>query len=136
MESNRHRGAIGQAKSHAYLGIYVDYASFLLGHAKATMGYSADSGIDRSSEDAHFHLNVAMPLLAFLTIDLYNVIELNLIIVATFKINNGLYLWSSLASTNGIAVYSIGFLLLKSLGLGDNGILFVTLIVVGWVTMV
>ncbi|KAJ2905462.1 hypothetical protein MKZ38_005338 [Zalerion maritima] len=99
------------------------------------MGYTADTGIGRGDSQGGLDLTVAMPVLAFLAIALYNVIELNFIIFATFKSKAGLYFWSFLTSTNGIALYSVGFML-KGLKLSDNAMLFVTLIVIGWCTMV
>jgi len=71
----------------------------------------------------------------FLALALYNVIELTFIIFFTFRKWSGLYFWSFVVSTSGIALYSIGFLL-KQLKLSNEWILFVTLISVGWCTMV
>lgn len=71
----------------------------------------------------------------FSCIALYNFLELNAIIFTTFKRRSGLYFWSFLTSTNGIAPYAIGFLL-KNLRLSPSRYIDVTLIVIGWVCMV
>ncbi|KAF4445912.1 hypothetical protein F53441_10383 [Fusarium austroafricanum] len=74
-------------------------------------------------------------VLVFLAISLYNVIELNFIIFGTFKRHSGLYFWSFLISTWGIAVYCAGFLI-KYYGSSALGYLASTLISFGWVAMV
>jgi hypothetical protein len=71
----------------------------------------------------------------FIAIALYNVGELFFIIFATFKKRRGLYFWSFLVSTCGIGLYSIGFLL-KDMPLSSQSIFYVTLIVIGWSSMV
>jgi hypothetical protein len=71
----------------------------------------------------------------FIAIALYNVAELFFIIFATFKKRRGLYFWSFLVSTCGIGLYSIGFLL-KDMSLSSQSIFYVTLIVIGWSSMV
>ncbi|CAM1502627.1 Fc.00g074030.m01.CDS01 [Cosmosporella sp. VM-42] len=76
-----------------------------------------------------------IPILVFMSISLYNVLELNVLILATFKKRQGLYFWSFLAATNGIAPHTIGFLL-KNIVFLDNFILNITLVSVGWVMMV
>ena len=77
----------------------------------------------------------AIVIACFISLALYNVIELAFIIFATFKQRRGLYFWSFVTSTAGIGVYSVGFLL-KHLRLSDISVLFVTLIVIGWTCMV
>lgn len=72
---------------------------------------------------------------AFLSIALYNFFELNTIVYTTFKRRSGLYFWSFLISTNGIAPYAIGFLL-KDLDLSPSVYIDISLIIVGWVCMV
>ncbi|ETS80885.1 hypothetical protein PFICI_08414 [Pestalotiopsis fici W106-1] len=72
---------------------------------------------------------------AFLSIALYNFFELNTIIYTTFKRRSGLYFWSFLISTNGVAPYAIGFLL-KDLDLSPSVYIDISLIIVGWVCMV
>lgn len=73
---------------------------------------------------------------SFLSIALYNVLELTFILFLTFKRRSGLYFWSFLAATSGIAIYSIGFIL-KDFNLATSiPSFYVTLIVVGWCMMV
>ena len=91
----------------------------------------ADSGI---SKDSTATWPAMFAIIVFISIALYNVIELNFIILATFKKRRGLYFWSFLAATWGIAVYAIGFLM-KDIQVGSN-VLYVTLIVAGWCSMV
>jgi len=79
--------------------------------------------------------NTLFVVVAFCSIALYNFIELNTIIFTTFKRRSGLYFWSFLISTNGIAPYAIGFLL-KDLRLSPSQYLDLTLIIIGWVCLV
>lgn len=74
-------------------------------------------------------------ILVFLSISLYNFVELNFIIFMTFKTRHGLYFVSFLVANCGIALYAIGFIL-KTLKLNTVNWLFVTLIAVGWCMMV
>ncbi|PYH29955.1 uncharacterized protein BO87DRAFT_446684 [Aspergillus neoniger CBS 115656] len=80
---------------------------------------------------------VTYVITSFLSIALYNVVELTFILLLTFKRRKGLYFWSFVVATWGIAIYSIGFIL-KDFNLVDNAIsyFYVTLIVVGWCAMV
>lgn len=71
----------------------------------------------------------------FLTVAFYNVIELNVIIYSSFPRRTGLYFWSFVIATWGIAVYSVGFLT-KDLSVIRNGFVYGTFIVVGWTCMV
>ncbi|KAM0424521.1 hypothetical protein ACHAPT_010236 [Fusarium lateritium] len=73
----------------------------------------------------------AIVVAVFLGIAIYNFIELNFIILATFKRKEGLYFWSFIVATWGIPPYSIGFLL-KNFVPNTNSYIYVTLIVVGW----
>ena len=61
-------------------------------------------------------------------------VEINITIFLTFKRRNGLYFWSLLLSSWGIALHAMGFIL-KFL-VGANWILACTIIDVGWVPMV
>ncbi len=61
--------------------------------------------------------------------------ELTLITFTTFRRWRGLYFWSFLVATWGIAVYSLGFLM-KDTGLSTQFVLYVTFIEVGWCSMV
>ncbi|PLN84728.1 hypothetical protein BDW42DRAFT_191338 [Aspergillus taichungensis] len=73
---------------------------------------------------------------AFVSISLYNVLELTFLLLITFKHRSGLYFWSFFVSTWGTALYAIGFLL-RDFNMSSNlSYLFMTLIVIGWVAMV
>ncbi|KAK3936493.1 hypothetical protein QBC46DRAFT_321435 [Diplogelasinospora grovesii] len=92
----------------------------------------SDNGI---SNDSELTSTTTILISIFAAIAVYNVVELIFIIFATFKRRGGLYFWSFMVATWGIAVYSIG-LLTKFLQLSTNNVLYVTLIVVGWCSMV
>ncbi|KAF4974098.1 hypothetical protein FZEAL_8971 [Fusarium zealandicum] len=93
------------------------------------MGYSGgDSAAERATP-------ITIPIAVFMAISLYNVLELNVVILTTFKKRRSLYFWSFVAATNGIAPHTIGFLL-KNLVFSGDFILYITLISVGWVMMV
>lgn len=83
----------------------------------------------------HVSLAIVMTMGAFFTISLYNVIELNFIIFSTFKRRSGLYFWSFIVGTWGIAPHSIGFIL-KFFDLTSIWPLPVALVGVGFVGMV
>lgn len=74
-------------------------------------------------------------VLVFLSISLYNVIELTFIIFGTFKRHSGLYFWSFLVSTWGICVYDCGFLI-KYYASSAVGYVAASFISFGWVAMV
>jgi len=93
---------------------------------------TGDNGISIDSASTGGTL---MAIFIFLSLALYNVIELNFIIFATFKQRRGLYFWSFLVATWGVAVYSGGFIM-KAMQLTHLNWVFVTLIVVGWCSMV
>jgi hypothetical protein len=78
---------------------------------------------------------VSHVIVVFISIALYNVLELNFVIFGTFKKRNGLYFWSFLIATWGIAPNAIGYLL-KHLALTNISNLYATLIIIGWCTMV
>jgi hypothetical protein len=101
------------------------------------MGYSGNpTDGSKLEEDESVISSVISPaMIAFLAISFYNVMELNVIIFSSFKRRRGLYFWSFLAATNGIAPHSIGFLL-KNLTKSNTYILYITLVAVGWVPMV
>ncbi|KAH7115472.1 hypothetical protein B0J13DRAFT_600032 [Dactylonectria estremocensis] len=67
----------------------------------------------------------------FLAISIYNFIELNFIILTTFKRRSGLYFWSFICATWGILFYSIGFFL-KNFRPSTNSYVYVTFIIFGW----
>ncbi|KAH8896544.1 hypothetical protein GQ53DRAFT_616011, partial [Thozetella sp. PMI_491] len=74
-------------------------------------------------------------VLVFLSISFYNVLELTLIIFTTFKQFRGLYFWSFLVATWGIALWSLGFVL-KDTGVSTQYLLFMPFIEIGWTCMV
>lgn len=74
-------------------------------------------------------------VLVFLSIALYNFLELNVYIFATFKRRRGLYFWSFNVATWGVAFNSVGYLL-KHLEVTTEGNLYATLILIGWCTMI
>jgi len=57
------------------------------------------------------NIPIYMTIVAFSTIALYNVIELSVIIFATFKRRKGLYFWSFIVATWGIVPHTVGFIL-------------------------
>lgn len=83
------------------------------------------------SEDTSVTGRIAFVVACFLTISIYNFIELNFIILTTFKRRSGLYFWSFVSATWGIPPYAIGFLL-KNFRPATNSYIYVTLIIVGW----
>jgi hypothetical protein len=102
-----------------------------------TTTMAVDSGIGRDGGATGVTL---IAVIIFISLALYNVVELNLIIYATFKVRRSLYFWSFVVSTWAIAVYGVGFLL-KALQsthpeLSNYIILYATLIVIGWTGMV
>ena len=78
---------------------------------------------------------IAMLMSAFLSIAYYGVIELNLRIFFKFKRRRGLYFWSLLISTWGIAFNCTGYIF-KFFQIIKADLLSATLIVVGWTCMV
>ncbi|KAF2737873.1 hypothetical protein EJ04DRAFT_574348 [Polyplosphaeria fusca] len=80
-----------------------------------------------------YHL--ALTMIAFLAVAVYNVIELTLVIFTTFKRRGGLYFYSLLVSSWGIVPYSLGFFF-KFYRIPVPVPLYVTLVVVGWPCMV
>ncbi|KEY66911.1 hypothetical protein S7711_10133 [Stachybotrys chartarum IBT 7711] len=74
-------------------------------------------------------------IIVFISIALYNFLELNVSILGTFKRRNGLYFWSFAVATWGIAFNSVGYLL-KHIALTVPPNAYATLILIGWCTMV
>ncbi|UKZ56949.1 hypothetical protein TrVGV298_010796 [Trichoderma virens] len=74
-------------------------------------------------------------IIVFLSLALYNVLELLCIIWGTFKRYAGLYFWSFLMATIGIALSCIGFCI-KYFGPASLGYFSCTLSLMGWVLMV
>jgi hypothetical protein len=78
---------------------------------------------------------IAMLMSAFLSIAYYGVIELNFRIFFKFKRWRGLYFWSLLISTWGIALNCTGYIF-KFFQIIKADLLSATLIVIGWTCMV
>lgn len=80
-------------------------------------------------------LPIAMTMAAFASIAIYNVIELAIIIITTFKRRRGLYFYSFIVATAGIVPYTLGFIF-KFFNVIPQTMISVTMIVVGWCFMV
>ncbi|KAK0738657.1 hypothetical protein B0T18DRAFT_422531 [Schizothecium vesticola] len=91
-----------------------------------------DNGISKDSVPTGWTL---VAIIVFISMALYNVVELSFIILATFKRRSGLYFWSFVVAAWGIAPYAVGFLL-KALQVMSTTWVYVTLIVIGWCAMV
>jgi len=87
------------------------------------------------TEDVSIDVPTALVITSFVVIALYNVIELNFIIFATFKTRRGLYFFSFIVATWGIGPYAISPLL-KYLRVTSESLIYVTLAVIGWCCMV
>lgn len=89
-----------------------------------------------STLDSEIPLPVTYIVSSFLSVALYNVVEITFTLFLTFKYRKGLYFWSFLIATWGIAIYSIGFIL-KDFNLAKTiPYFYVTLIIFGWCMMV
>jgi hypothetical protein len=71
----------------------------------------------------------------FISIALYNFLELHIFILSTFRQGKRLYLWSFTIATWGVAFNSIGYLT-KHRALTAKANLYATLILIGWCTMI
>jgi hypothetical protein len=78
---------------------------------------------------------VAMTIAGFFAISIYNVIDINIQIFSIFKKRTGLYFWSLFASSWGIVVHSLGFLL-KFFRICPIDYLNIVIITIGGVPMV
>jgi hypothetical protein len=78
---------------------------------------------------------IAMTMAAFFGISLYNVIETNVQILLRFRKRTGLYFWSLIFASWGIAIHSIGFLL-QLFQICRNSYTNITIITIGGVSMV
>jgi hypothetical protein len=88
-----------------------------------TGGYTGDS------------LALRIVIASFCTLAWYNALELNILIFVTFKKYSGLYFWSLLIASWGIIPYAMGFLF-KFFQIISNDFLSISLVTVGWWTMV
>lgn len=78
---------------------------------------------------------VRQALLVFIILSLYNVVELVVLILSSFRRRRGLYFWSLFLSTTlGVLPYSLGFLLKFFTNI--NPYISVTMLTVGWWVMV
>lgn len=78
---------------------------------------------------------VAVVIVVFISIALYNVVELITLTFTTFKKYNGLYFWSFLVCTCGIAFNAVGYLF-NHFKLTSIPNVYATLILIGWCTMI
>ncbi|KAF1957399.1 hypothetical protein CC80DRAFT_560596 [Byssothecium circinans] len=78
---------------------------------------------------------IALLIMAFLSIAIFNAIELTVVIFTTFRRWDGLYFYSLLAATWGIIPYVVGFFL-KFYGIDASKTLYITLISIGWPCMI
>jgi len=118
--------------SHASLGLHF-VLLFLCKIDKMTPDLAGDNngitgGIDTT-------LTIAMTIGAFTAIAWYNVLVLNVMIWTTFKKYSGLYFWSLLITSWGIAIYALAFLM-KFFQIWTNNYVSVTFITIGWYAMV
>jgi hypothetical protein len=96
------------------------------------MADNSDNGITGGLQTT---LPIAMTVSAFTAIAWYNVVELNVMIWMTFRRRSGLYFYSLLASSWGIFIYALAFLM-KFFQVWQNNYVSVALITVGWYAMV
>jgi hypothetical protein len=80
-------------------------------------------------------LPILMTMAAFLAIALYNVVEITFLIFTVFKQRRGLYFWSLLVATWGIAPHGIGFVL-KFFQVTTIDLLSSAIVGFGWACMV
>ncbi|KAL1877495.1 hypothetical protein Daus18300_002482 [Diaporthe australafricana] len=80
-------------------------------------------------------LIVTIVICVFISIAFYNVLELTVSIFTSFKRRSGLYFWSILIATWGIAFNGTGYLLLH-LTLITEATVIATLILIGWCAMI
>lgn len=80
-------------------------------------------------------LPIAMTISAFTAIAWYNVIDLNVVIWVTFKRRHGLYFYSLLVSSWGIALFALSFLM-KFFDIWKNPYVSCVFITIGWYAMV
>ncbi|KXH46621.1 hypothetical protein CNYM01_11941 [Colletotrichum nymphaeae SA-01] len=78
---------------------------------------------------------IVIVICVFISIAFYNVLELTISIFTSFKRRSGLYFWSILVATWGIAFNGTGYLL-RHLSLTTKPIIYATLILIGWCSMI
>ncbi|KAH6645547.1 hypothetical protein BKA67DRAFT_595852 [Truncatella angustata] len=99
------------------------------------MAVAVGNEIPENGPNAWSNINISIPILVFGSIALYNVLELNYMIIITFRRRKSLYFWSLIVASWGIAVNTIGYLL-QHLQLISDQWIYSTLICVGWICMV
>ncbi|KID91432.1 integral membrane protein [Metarhizium guizhouense ARSEF 977] len=95
---------------------------------------SVDAGRGLPATDKSYSSDWLL-IIVFISIALYNVVELNFLIATTFKRFRGLYFWSFTCSTWGIAFNAVGYLL-RHVHPNQLGYLHATLILIGWCAMI
>ena len=78
---------------------------------------------------------VIIIIAVFISVAFYNVLELTVSIFTSFKKRSGLYFWSLLIATWGIAFNGTGYLLMH-LSLTTEANVYATLILIGWCSMI
>lgn len=94
---------------------------------------SANNGLTGALETTT--LPIAMTISAFTAIAWYLVIDLNVVIWMTFKRRHGLYFYSLLCASWGIALFALAFLM-KFFNIWKNPYISCTFITIGWYAMV
>jgi hypothetical protein len=91
-----------------------------------------DDGIGATFE---IPIPIAITMSSFVAIALYNVLELTVMIFATFKRRSGLYFWSLVAATLSLVLYSLAFTF-KFFNVMKPSMILVTMGFSGWFLMV
>ncbi|KOS18799.1 hypothetical protein ESCO_001012 [Escovopsis weberi] len=100
-------------------------------------GNAIFSSKDQDQVDLELRDNKHIVIYIFLAIALYNVIDIAIHIIGTFKRFRGLYCWSCVAATLGIALNATGVLMRTVRGVTNTSPwLYCTFILVGWALMV
>lgn len=77
---------------------------------------------------------MSIVIMTFLSLALYNVLELQYVILSSFKKYQGLYFWSCIIASWGIAFNATGYML-RHVQRGSK-LLHATIILIGWTTMI
>ena len=105
------------------------------------MAISASSALSKSASDGITggyngdSLALRIVIGSFIAVSWYNALELNILILVTFKRYGGLYFWSLLIASWGVIFYGIGFLF-KFFQVIENDFVNVVFITIGWWCMV
>lgn len=99
------------------------------------MAYATDSINGISGEFSDGNVVLQNTLIIFIAISFYNIIELVVLVLSTFRRRSGLYFWSLLVSgCLGVVPYSLGFLMKFVTRI--NSYVSVTVLTIGWWAMV